>query len=100
MPNNLANVKSGFVTHNISTAEIMNEYKTYNYSSARCTFYCEECFFQDHESHTDSGSIKSMLTKEYQEWKVLSDRLDTIKALWERNYGNYSHLIKQIKKVM
>ena len=90
----LAHVKSSYCTHNYSTEEIINEYKSYNSSDARRTFYCEECFFKDHESHSDSGSIKSMLTKEYQQWKVLADRLDTIKALWERNYGNYSHLVK------
>lgn len=41
-----------------------------------------------------------MLTKEYQGWKSLSNRLDELKALWERNYNNYGHLVKQIKLIM
>ena len=86
--------KSGLGAADNSSAEILPECRNNNNSDFSKTFYCEECYFKDHEGHSDNGSIKSMLTKEYQAWKALSDRPDQLKALWEKNYSSYGHLVK------
>ena len=90
----IANMRSGLSAADNSSADLLPGFKSNNNSVLSKTFYCEECYFKDHESHSDNGSIKSMLTKEYQAWKALSDRPDQLKALWERNYSNYGHMVR------
>ena len=87
-------MKSGLGASDNGGTDILNEYKNRSNTDFSKMFYCEECYFKDHESHCDNGSIKSMLTKEYQAWKALADRPDQLKSLWEKNYGNYGQLVR------
>jgi hypothetical protein len=67
-------------------------------------FSCSECFFARHEmmctdeNHIGVGSIKSLLTREYQRWSALAQRPNEIQALYNKNVKQYGYLIKVIKQ--
>lgn len=60
---------------------------------------CGQCYFKEHEGHEDSGSIKSLLTREYHIWKSISERPDELLARYEQLHSKYSTLIGKIKQV-
>jgi hypothetical protein len=61
-------------------------------------FVCDKCYFKDHENTCANpmsvgvGSIKSLLTREYQQWGALSQRVTKITSIYEQNLSKYGQL--------